>query len=93
MSGEGERFRDLIGQKVVVDTDSHTLYVGQLQSVDDVVLELTEADVHDNQSTTTTRDVYIINTSKLGIKKNRERVLVRMARVLSVSLLSDVTHY
>jgi len=93
MSGEGDRFRDLIGQKVVVDTDSHSLYIGQLASADDAILELTDVDVHDSQTTTTPRDVYIINTAKLGIKKNRERVLVRMKRVLSISRLADVTQY
>lgn len=93
MSGEGERFKKLVGQPVVVDTDSYYLYVGKLESVDDAALELTGADVHDSQTTTTTRDVYIINTSKFGIKENRRRVLVRMERVLSISALADVTQY
>ena len=93
MPGEGERFRALIGQKVVVDTDSHSLYIGQLESADDAILELSDADVHDSQTTTTPRDVYIINTANFGIKKNRERVLVRMKRVLSISRLSEVTQY
>lgn len=93
MSGEGERFRELVGQLVVVDTDSHHLYIGKLESVDDTALELTDADVHDSQTTTTPRDVYIINTSKFGIKENRRRVLVRMERVLSISALEDVTQY
>ena len=93
MSGESARFQELVGQQVVVDTDSDYLYVGKLETVDDAALVLTEADVHDSRSTATTRDVYIINTAKFGIKKNRERILVRMARVLSVSELTDITRY
>ena len=93
MSGEGERFKELVGQPVVVDTDSYHLYIGKLESVDETVLELVDADVHDSQTTTTTRDVYIINTSKFGVKENRQRVLVRMERVLSISALGDVTQY
>ena len=93
MSSETERIRDFVGRQVVVDTDSHHLYLGKLQSVDEAILELTEADVHDSQTTTTPRDLYIINAIKFGIKKNRERVLVRMARVLSLSALEDVTRY
>ena len=93
MTTERERFAALVGQQVVVDTDSQHLYIGKLESVDEAVLELTEADVHDSQTTATTRDLYIINTKKFGIKKNRERVLVRMARVLSVSAMQDVTPY
>ena len=93
MPCEYERLRELVGQQVVVDTDSHHLYIGKLASIDSEVLELTEADVHDSQTTTTSRDLYIINTAKLGIKKNREHVLVRTARVLSLSRLQDVTRY
>ena len=93
MSCEYKRLRELVGQQVVVDTDSHHLYIGKLLSVDDEVLELSEADVHDSQTTTTPRDLYIINTAKFGIKKNREHVLVRTVRVLSLSKLQDVTRY
>jgi len=93
MSDEVRRFRELLGQVVVIDTDSHHLYIGRLESVDDGIIELAEADVHDSASTSTSRDLYIINTAKFGIKKNRERVLVRMARVLSISPLEDVTRY
>ncbi len=93
MSGEGERFKKLLVQPVVGGTDSYYLYVGKLESVDDAALELIDADVHNSQTTTTTRDVYIINTSKFGIKENRRRVLVRMERVLSISALEDVRQY
>lgn len=93
MSDQNQRFSEFIGQQVVIDTDSHHTYIGKLESVDCEVMELTEADIHDSQTTTTPRDLYIINTAKLGIKKNRERVLVRMTRVLSLSTLQDVTRY
>ena len=93
MCNKYERFRTLVGQDVVVDTDSPQVYLGKLESVDHEFVALTEADVHDSQSTTTTRDLYIINTAKFGIKKNRERVLVRTPRVVSLSLLTEVTRY
>ena len=90
---EAERLQAFVGQQVVVDTDSALLYVGTLKSVDEAFYEIESADLHDSSSTSTTRDVYIINVRKHGIKKNRERVLIRTARVVSVSLLSDVTEY
>ena len=93
MCNKYERFRTLIGRKVVLDTDSQQLYIGHLASVDNEFLDLVEADVHDVQSTNTTRDMYIINTAKFGIKKNRERVLVMTVRVVSVSLLEEITLY
>jgi len=90
---ETERLKDCLGREVVLDTDTHLLYVGTLASADAWFYELTGADVHDSKTTSTTRDMYIINVQKYGVKKNRERVLVRRDRVVSLSLLSDVTEY
>jgi len=90
---EAERLKDYVGREVVLDTDSRFLYVGTLTGIDDAFCELTDADVHDTTATTTTRDMYIINVQKYGIKKNRDRILVRRDRVVSLSLLSEVTEY
>jgi len=90
---EAERLKEFIGRKVVLDTDSVYLYAGTLASVDDWFYELADADVHDMKSTSTTRDVYIINVQKYGVKKNRDRVLIRRDRVVSISRLEDVTEY
>jgi small nuclear ribonucleoprotein (snRNP)-like protein len=90
---EAERLKDYIGATVVLDTDSLHLYVGTLVSIDEEFYELADADVHDTESTSTTRDLYIINVRKYGVKKNRDRVLVRRSRVVSISKLDDVTAY
>ena len=90
---ETERLRDLLGREVVLDTDSVHLYAGTLTCVDDYFYELVDADVHDITTTTTTRDVYIMNLRKFGIKKNRHRVLVRRSRVVSLVGLDDVVVY
>ena len=90
---EAERLRNYVGRIVVVDTDSDLLFVGTLSSADEWFYELTDADVHDTQSTTTTRDLYIINARKLGVKKNRDRVLIRRDRVVGLSALGDVTKF
>ena len=90
---EAERLQDIIGRAVVLDTDSALLYVGTLAKVDDLFYELTDADAHDTRTSTTPRDLYIINVRKLGIKQNRNRVLVRRDRVVSLSALDDVTDY
>ena len=90
---EADRLKDYVGREVVLDTDSRFLYVGTLSGIDDTFCDLTDADVHDSTATTTTRDMYIINVKKYGIKKNRDRVLVRRTHVVSLSRLSDVTEY
>lgn len=90
---EAERLKDLVGREVVLDVEGLNLYAGTLASVDEWFYELTDADVHDGDASNTTRDLYIINVRRYGIKKNRNRVLIRRSRVVSLSLLSDVTDY
>lgn len=90
---EAERLKDYTGRVVIVDTNTTHLHVGTLASVDEWFYELTDADVHDSKTTSTTRDVYIINVRKYGVKKNRDRVLIRRDCVVSLSLLDDVTEY
>ena len=90
---EFERLKEFIGRVVVIDTDSELLYVGTLVSADGGLYELSDVDVHDSRTTSTTRDLYIINVAKLGVKKNRDRVRVRTARVVSFSVLEEITRY
>ena len=90
---EAERLRDCLGREVVIDTDSVYIYAGTLRAVDAHFYEMVDTDVHDSTTTTTTRDVYIMNLRKFGIKINRKRVLVRRDRVVSISCLDDVIVY
>ena len=90
---EAEPLKEYLGHVVVVDTDSPHLYVGTLLSADEWFYELADADLHDSTTTSTSRDLYIINVQKYGVKKNRDRVLVRRSRVVSLSRLEDVTKY
>ncbi len=90
---EAERLKDFVGRVVVLDTDTALFYVGTLATADALFYELTDVDAHDGRSTTTPRDLYIINVAKYGVKKNRDRALVRADRVVSLSALDEVTQY
>ena len=57
---------------------------------DDKYLVLEHADVHDLRDTNTTRELYVVDSKRLGIRKNRERVLVRIEEIVSISALDDV---
>ena len=46
--------------------------------------------MHDLRDTTTTRELYVIDSRRLGIRTNRERVLVRLEEIVSLSALDDV---
>jgi hypothetical protein len=51
---------------------------------------LEHADVHDLRDTNTTRENYVVNSRRLGIRTNREKVCVRIQEIVSLSALEDV---
>ena len=85
-----ELLNSLIGHEVVLDMIAPYVYLGRLSSCDMHYLVLDEADVHDLRDTTTTRENYVVDSRRLGIRTNRQRVLVRLDQVISVSRLDAV---
>ena len=81
---------EFIGQKIVLDMRSPYVCMGQLSRIDDQVLELRDADLHDMRDTVTTRENYIAASYATGIKRNRKRVLVSRADMVAISRLEDV---
>ena len=69
------------------------MYIGTLTSTDGDFYVLKDVDVHDRKESLTTKDVYVIESKKYGIKKNRAEALVRASEVVSISRLSDVIEY
>ena len=90
---EGEELASFLGEPVVLDTRGDLIYIGTLEKAGDWFLVLTNADVHDLQSTRTSKELYVMDSAKHGVKKNRESVHVRKTEVVSISKLSDVTIY
>ena len=82
-----------LGQYVVVDTDSDYLYIGKLLGVTGPFITLGEADVHDRRESSSMNEKYILESKKYGIRSNRREVRIRFQRMVSYSLLDDVTDY
>jgi hypothetical protein len=82
--------QDFMGQRIVVDMRSPFVCLGTLQRIDELWLELVNADFHDLRDTQSTRELYVADSRATGIKRNRKRVLVVRADVVAVSLLDDV---
>ena len=83
-----------IGQPVVVDVRSHTLtYLGVLKEVTSFSVVLADVDVHDIHESKTSREVYVMESRKYGIKANRREVSILLAEVVSVSRLADIIVY
>jgi hypothetical protein len=78
---------------VVLDTRGELIYIGRLVTIYDNFYELADADVHDIVAGRTSKELYVMDARKHGIKKNRAKVLVRKIEVVSISRLSDVLEY
>jgi small nuclear ribonucleoprotein (snRNP)-like protein len=81
---------EFIGQQVVIDLRSQFVCLGTLRRVDDLHLELRNADLHDLRDTLTSRENYVQASHATGIKRNRKRVLVVRAEVVAITLLADI---
>jgi hypothetical protein len=80
----------LMGREVVVDVSSSFVFAGTLVDLDQNVLSLERADVHDLRDSTTTRERYTMETRMHGIRVNRQQAFVMLHQVVSVSALEDV---
>jgi small nuclear ribonucleoprotein (snRNP)-like protein len=86
-------FHALVGRIVVVDTDSSFVYLGRLESTDAQFLILSEVDVHEVQDAGLSKERYVHESHGLGVRANRKRTWVRLARVVSISPLEDVISF
>jgi small nuclear ribonucleoprotein (snRNP)-like protein len=87
---QSQLFAPLIGQIVVVDMRSTFVCLGTLVSCDKLFLELRDADLHDFRDSPATREVYVYDSVRLGIHRNRSRVLVRVDDVVAVTRFADI---
>jgi hypothetical protein len=79
-----------LGQIVVVDLKSTYVCLGTLVGLDPEFLELHDADLHDLRDSPATREVYIYDSIRLGIRRNRARVLLDRDEVVAITRFVDV---
>ena len=83
-------FDALLGQVIVVDLVSTYVCLGTLAGLDRDYLEIRDADLHDMRDSTKTRELYVYDSIRLGIRRNRSRVLIRRSEVVAVTLFSEI---
>jgi hypothetical protein len=81
---------ELIGQAVVIDLHSSYVCLGTFVRADGEFLELADADLHDFRDSQATREVYVYDSARLGIRRNRAAVLIRRREVVGISRIRDV---
>lgn len=80
----------LIGEVVVADFRSSYVCFGTLVRVDHEFLEIKDADLHDFRDSQATREVYVYDSMRLGIRRNRARVLIKRDEVVAIAKLHDI---
>jgi len=83
---------DLLGQAVVVDLRSSYVCLGTLVGHDRDFLVLQDADLHDFRDSSASREVYVYDSGRLGIRRNRARVLLRREEIVAVGRFDDIAH-
>jgi hypothetical protein len=86
-----DELANLIGQVVVLDFRSTYVCLGTLIRIGREFFELTDADLHDFRDSPATREVYVYDSVRLGIHRNRAKVLVRRDEVVAVTRFSDIS--
>lgn len=84
---------EYIGNLVVLDTNTDVLYLGKLVSVEKEFVGLDDADVCCLRDLRSTREQYLVEAAKQGIRKNRTHVEVRSGVIISVSLVKDIIRF
>jgi hypothetical protein len=84
------RLDGLIGRVVVIDLSSPFVCLGTLVSIDDAHLVVADADFHDLRDSAATREVYVYDSVRLGIRRNRARVLVSRRDIVAITLFNDI---
>ncbi len=80
----------LVGQAVVLDLRSTYVCLGTLEAIDALFFVLADADLHDFRDSSASREVYAYDSKRLGIRRNRARVLVRRDEVVAVARFADI---
>lgn len=83
----------LVGQVVVIDLRSSYVCLGTLLSYDDLFLNLKDADLHDFRDTQTTREIYVHDSARLGIRRNRARVILRLDEVVAITRFEEIATF
>ncbi|MCA9095333.1 MAG: hypothetical protein KDA68_17760 [Planctomycetaceae bacterium] len=90
MTSDSSQLSAYMDREIVLDLQSSYVILGTLIGEDHRYLFLADADVHDLRDTKTTRELYIVDSRRHGIRTNRKRVLVRKDEIVGLSALEDV---
>ncbi len=80
----------MVGQVVVLDLKSSYVCLGTLEAIDPLFFVVVDADLHDFRDSSATREIYVYDSARLGIRRNRSRVLVRRDEVVALTRFAEI---
>ncbi len=80
---------DLLDQMIVIDTRGPMVVIGRLVRISSDSLVLQDADVHDSDEGYSSKELYVINACKFGVRANRRKVYIPRSNVVAISMLED----
>ena len=83
----------MLGKTVVIDLISSYVCLGDFVGCDAQFLELRDADLHDLRDSSATREIYVHDSVRLGIRRNRARVLVRRDDIVAIARFDDIASF
>ena len=83
----------MLGKTVVVDLISSYVCLGNFVGCDAQFIELRDADLHDFRDSPATREIYVHDSVRLGIRRNRARVLVRRDEIVAIARFDDIASF
>ena len=86
-------WKGLINKRAVIDTNTSYLYIGTLVKTDRDFVVLEDVDVHDIKEGASTKEKYILEVKKYGIKANRKKATILFDKIVSFSALDSVIEY
>lgn len=81
---------EMIGHRVVLDLRASYVCLGTLVGWDRTFFDLTDADLHDLRDSQGTRELYVYESARMGIRRNRARALVRRDEVVAITRLDQI---
>jgi hypothetical protein len=79
-----------LNQQVVAEIGDGFTIFGILTAIDKEHLEFSQCDLHSQHEANSSRDVYAMETSDLGIRTNREHLAIPRWRLIAICKLDDV---
>jgi len=86
---DDQALTDLLDQVIVIDTKGSMVTIGRLVRIAGDCLVLEDADVHDREEGYSSKELYVINATKFGVRPNRRKVYIPRESVVAVSALDD----